>query len=284
MASEPSTTHPAIGSSVVAGGIRTNYHDVGTGYPVILLHGSGAGVTGWENWHDVMPLLARQFRVLVPDIVGFGFTERPAGIQYNIKLWVRHLLDFMDALKIDKAVLVGNSFGGALALATAMRNAHRIERIVLMGTPAGDFQRVTTDTGSWYYEPSLENMGALLRRFPYDPSVVTDEMIRTRHEVTVSAGGMEAYRKLFPEPGKVGEVKTIKGIPEADLQKIETPILALHGREDKMVPVECGIRIAMNCPNADLRTFSKCGHWVQIERQDEFLGHTADFIADLQQS
>ena len=280
-ASGAAPAHPAIGRSIVAGGIRTNYHDLGAGPPMVLLHGSGAGVTGWENWHGLMPELARSFRVLVPDIVGFGFTERPPGTQYGIKLWVRHLLDFLDALGVQRPILVGNSFGGALALALSLRNPHRVERMVLMGTPAGTFAQKAAMARSWYYEPSLANMAELLKTFPHDPAIVTDEMVRLRHEVTLLAGGMEAYRKLFPEPAPGGEVRQVKGIPEQDLQAIATPILALHGRHDQRVPLECGIRIAQNCQHADLHVFADCGHWVQLERRAQFLAQTLDFVRDL---
>ena len=170
--------HPAQGQTIAAAGLQTNYHEMGRGRPLVLLHGSGMGVSGWENWHRVVPQLANDFRVLVPDIVGFGFTERPAEAQYNIKLWTQHLLGFLDALGLDKAVLVGNSFGGGLSLALAMRNAHRIAGMVLMGTPAGEFQQTPNSARNWYCEPSLETMAELLRWFPHDPAIVTDEMVR----------------------------------------------------------------------------------------------------------
>lgn len=277
----PLSKHPAIGKTVLAGGIQTNFHEAGAGFPVILLHGSGAGITGWENWREIMPLLAARYHVLVPDIIGFGFTERPEGTEYGIKLWVTHLLAFMDALGIQKAVLVGNSFGGALALATATRYAHRVERMVLMGTPAGDFTREEKGGSSWYYEPTMENMEELLLHFPYDPSYVTKEMVRQRYEVTLMAGGMEAYRKLFPEPSKAGEARVVHGISESLLAKIDTPIRVLHGRDDKMIPMGCGLLIAKACPNADLHLFGKCGHWVQIERRDDFVNLTQAFLRDL---
>ncbi|AZG10672.1 alpha/beta fold hydrolase [Pigmentiphaga sp. H8] len=274
-----SARHPAVGKTVEANGLRTNYHEAGDGPPVIFLHGSGAGVSGWENWHGVMPAFARRHRVLVPDIVGFGFTERQPGARYNIKVWVQHLLGFMDAMGVQQADLVGNSFGGALALAVALRNGHRVRRMVLMGTPAGEFEQRASSARSWYYQPSLENMAELLRTFPHDPAVITDEMVRLRHEVSLLAGGMDAYRKLFPEPGQPGEIRMVKGIPEPDLASIEAPVLVLHGRDDQRVPVECGLRIARRCPRADLHMFGQCGHWVQIERQEAFVQLATSFLA-----
>jgi len=271
------SSHPAIGRSIMAAGLRTNYHDLGEGPPMVLLHGSGAGVTGWENWHDVMPELARHHRVLVPDIVGFGFTERPEGTKYSIKLWVQHLLGFLDALGIERPLLVGNSFGGALSLALATRNPHRVERMVLMGTPAGTFRQRSSGARSWYYQPSMENMAELLRTFPFDPSIVSEEMVRQRHEVSLLAGGMEAYRKLFPEPSPDGALRDVRGIPPEDLRTIHTPILALHGRDDQRVPLECSLTILRECPRADLHVFARCGHWVQIERRSEFIDATLTF-------
>ena len=272
------SSHPALGKTELANGLRTNYHDIGQGEPLILLHGSGAGVSGWENWHGVMQELSQRHWVLVPDIVGFGFTERQPDGVYGIKMWVRHLLGFMDALSIPSASFIGNSFGGALALALAIRNRHRVRRMVLMGTPAGEFAQRAASARSWYYQPSVENMAELLKTFPFDPNVVTSDMVRLRHEVTLLPGGMEAYRKLFPEPGPAGEVKAVKGIPEADLKGIDAPILVLHGREDPRVPLECGQRIAAHCPNADLHVFSKCGHWVQVEKRELFLAQSLLFL------
>jgi len=87
-------SNPEIGRSIDAGGIQTNYHDIGQGEPVLLIHGSGPGVSAWANWRLNIPALAEKLRVLAPDMVGFGFTERPAGIQYNMDTWIKHALIF----------------------------------------------------------------------------------------------------------------------------------------------------------------------------------------------
>ena len=92
------TGNPEIGQRLDAGDIATNYHDVGQGAPVMLIHGSGPGVTAWANWRLTIPVLAERYRVVAPDMVGFGYTDRPKDIHYSLDTWVRHAIDFMDAL------------------------------------------------------------------------------------------------------------------------------------------------------------------------------------------
>jgi len=102
-----SENNPEIGRSIVAAGIRTNYHDMGSGFPVLLIHGSGPGVSAWANWRLVMPKLAEKSRVIAPDMVGFGFTERPQNYTYSMDNWVQHALGLLDALGLEKVDLVG---------------------------------------------------------------------------------------------------------------------------------------------------------------------------------
>src|ERR1700761_5923921 len=113
---------PEIGTTVDAGGIKTNYLEAGSGSPVVLIHGSGPGVTAYANWRLVLPVLAERFRVLAPDMAGFGFSERPEKADYGVDLWTDQLVGFLDALGIEQAAVVGNSFGGAIALRLAARH------------------------------------------------------------------------------------------------------------------------------------------------------------------
>src|ERR671926_262054 len=98
-------------AAVDAGGVRTNYLEAGSGPPVVLIHGSGPGVTAYANWRLVLPALADRFRVLAPDMAGFGFSERPEKADYGVDLWTDQTVGFLDALGIDRAHVVGNSFG-----------------------------------------------------------------------------------------------------------------------------------------------------------------------------
>ena len=117
-----SNTNPEIGHSIVAAGLKTNYLESGSGEPVILIHGSGPGVTAYANWRLSIPVLAAKYRVLAPDIAGFGYTERKSDTVYDLDFWVRHLIEWMDAVGVKKARFVGNSFGGALTLALTARH------------------------------------------------------------------------------------------------------------------------------------------------------------------
>lgn len=270
---------PAIGKSVVAAGLQTNYHECGDGLPVILLHGSGPGVSAWANWSRIIPRLADDFRIIAPDIAGYGYTERKADTVYGIKLWVGHLLGLLDALEIDKANLVGNSFGGGLSLAATLFAPDRVDRLVLMGTPAGTFEQTPGLRSGWEYEPSLENMERMLKMFPYDKSIVTDEMVRARYEASAQPGAQEAFRKLIPEPNKDGPTM-VKGVPEESLRTIDKRTLVLHGREDEVVPLDLGLTIHRNVPDSEIHVFGHCGHWVHVEREEGFLAEVRRFLRD----
>jgi len=268
----------SVAKTVVAADHKTNYYDEGRGPALFLLHGSGPGVSAWTNWGKVIPDLARQFRVIAPDIAGFGYTEFKADSKYDMKLWTRHLVGIMDALGIDKASFVGNSFGGAVSVGLALSSPERVDRLILLGTPAGEFVQTPGLRSAWEYEPSLENMESTMRLFPYDQSIITGEMVRTRYEASARPGAQDALRKLIPRPNSDGPT-IVKGFPESSLAQIRAKTLVLHGRQDRVVPLDCGQLLARAIPQADLHVFAQCGHWVQTERRADFLHLVTQFCA-----
>ena len=120
-------------------------------------------------------------------------------------------------------------------------------------------------------------MRELMALFPYDKSLITDELVKSRYEASARSGSQEALRKLIPKPNDDGET-LVKGFPEGALQKITAPTLVLHGREDAVVPLECGQRLVNNIPNADLYVFGQCGHWVQSEQRSKFMNVVTAFV------
>lgn len=268
------------GLTVQAAGHRTNYYDDGAGTPLVLLHGSGPGVSAFSNWHGVTPLLTGQFRTIAPDIAGYGLTEFRSDGRYDIKRWSAHLLAFLDALGVERAVLVGNSFGGALAVATAVFAPERVAGLVLLGTPAGEFPMTTGLRSGWYYEPSPENMRAILREFPFDPEIVTEEMVGQRYELSARPGAQEAFRRLVPEPSGA-DGGTVRGAGAGFLAKVSAPTMIVHGQQDRVVPLEAGLFASRHIPGSDLHVFGRCGHWVQLERPEAFAQQVALFAGGL---
>ena len=116
-----------------------------------------------------------------------------------------------------------------------------------------------------------------MRLFPYDQSIITPEMIRSRYEASARPGAQDALKRLVTQPNP--DCPTIvKGFPAAAVAGIEAPVLVLHGREDRVVPPQCGLLLAQNIPGADLHMFARCGHWVQVERRADFLRLVGDFM------
>ena len=271
-----SDNNPEIAGSIQTGQFKTNYHDQGSGHPVFLIHGSGPGVTAWANWRLVIPELAKSLRVIAPDMLGFGYTDRPDGVTYSMDGWVDHAMSLLDALNIEKTHLVGNSFGGALALALAIRHPDRIERLVLMGSVGVPFEITSGLDDVWGYEPSLENMRKLLDIFAYDRSLVTDELAELRYQASIRPGFQESFSAMFPAP-RQRWVDAMTS-PDGDIKAIAKETLIIHGRDDEVIPVATSHRLNQLIPKSQLHVFGECGHWTQIEHNARFNRLVCDFL------
>ena len=272
--------NPEIANSIRTGEFNSNVHDVGTGggLPVMLIHGSGPGVSAWANWRQAIPALARDRRVIAPDMVGFGYTDRPAGIQYSMDTWVRQGLDLLDALGLEKVHLVGNSFGGALAMALAIRAPQRVRRLVLMGSVGVPFEITEGLDAVWGYEPSMDNMRRIMDVFAFDRSRITEDIVRSRYEASIQPGAQEAFSAMFPAP-RQRWVEALAS-PEAAIRAIPHETLIIHGREDKVIPLANSLRLCELIPRAQLHVYGHCGHWTQIEHAARFARLVRDFLTE----
>lgn len=269
--------NPEIGRSVATGDLVTNYHDVGSGAPVLLLHGSGPGVSAYANWRLPIQHLSGDLRLIAPDLAGFGYTEVPDGTAYTRALWVEQVVALLDALGIEQASVVGNSFGGSIALALAVAHPERVDRIVLMGAVGVPFEITAGLDAVWGYEPSVETMGRLMREtFAYDPGLVTDELVRMRYEASIRPGAQEAFSSMFPAPRQ--RWVDAMAIPEADVRALAHRALIVHGRDDKVIPLSNSLTLLDWIDDSRLHVFGRCGHWTQIEHAQGFADQVRLFL------
>ena len=271
-----SDENPEIGKTLDAGGIATNYHDHGDGHPVLMIHGSGPGVSSWANWRLTIPELSQNFRVIAPDVVGFGFTERPDGFVYNRENWTRHLLDFIDALGLDSLDVVGNSFGGAMALSLASALPDKVRRVVLMGAVGVNSEISPGLDAVWGCEPTFENLKEVTLLFAHDKSRITDDLVQLRFEAFNQQAVRESWAQMFPAPRQ----RWLDGMALSDdeIRAINQEVLLVHGREDQVIPLAGSRKMSELLPRNDLHEFGRCGHWVQIEAGPRFVRLVSDFL------
>ncbi|MGE3691904.1 MAG: alpha/beta fold hydrolase [Novosphingobium sp.] len=268
--------NPEIGQSIATGDILTNYHDIGEGAPVLLLHGSGPGVSAWANWRLLLQGQHEGLRMIAPDLAGFGYTTAPAGTQFTQQMWLDQIVALLDALGLDRVHVIGNSFGGSMALALAIACPERVERMVLMGSVGVPFELTEGLDAVWGYQPSLENMRAIMKVFAFNHDLVGDALVQMRHEASVRPGISEAFSSMFPAPRQ----RWVEAMshPEADIRRLPHATLLVHGRDDKVIPLSTSLTLLEWIDNSQLHIFGRCGHWTQIEHAEEFARLVTGFL------
>jgi 2-hydroxymuconate-semialdehyde hydrolase len=253
---------------------------------ILFLHGSGPGVTAWSNWQFALPGLDEQFHCLAPDLAGFGATEHPKdppqGTRSWMRLWVDQCLAFLDMLKIEKAHLVGNSMGGAIALHLLMDAPDRFVRVVHMG-PIGTPHKITPALDrlwGFYEDPSVQMFRNLIRWFVYDDSFLADRLdsiAQTRFEAAMNLDVQRSFKAMFPAPRQTVIDDLV--VSELALRRMDHPTLLVHGRDDHIVPMETSLYLLEHLPNAQLHVFGQCSHWIQVEKAKNFNQLIAQFFS-----
>lgn len=270
-------TRPEIGKSVQTGNFTTNYLEQGEGFPLIFIHGSGPGVSAYANWRLVLPQVAEVAHCYAPDMIGFGYSTKPTDVDYGRELWTKQIIDFMDALGIEQADFVKNSFGGSLALSVVVNHPERVRNIIMMGPMGVEFDISYGLNEVWGYQPSPENMMKMIDLFTFNKKFANEELANVRYQASIEPGFQEAFSSMFPEP-RQRSVDDLS-FPDEVIKKVENRTLIVHGREDKVIPVENSFRLIRLIPNAELHIFGGCGHWTQIEKADEFAALVKNFIS-----
>lgn len=275
-----SLTEEGTAKFVSAGDNAFRYHEAGEGAPVVLIHGSGPGATGWSNFRRNIAFLANDFRVIVPDLPNFGgSTKREIPIDRVFSYYAETIARFMEAIGLERASFVGNSLGGAIAIKLALDHPERADRLVLMGSGGGlpIFTPQPTEGLKHlleYYEapgPSRQKLRNFLEVMVYDASALTDELIEQRFAASTQPEVLA--NPLFTRTRLPGKEVLYHRLPE-----LRQRTLVIWGRDDRTVTIDNAFILLKQIPDVRLHVFGRCGHWTQWEKADEFNVLVRDFL------
>jgi 2-hydroxymuconate-semialdehyde hydrolase len=246
--------------------------------PVLLLHGSGPGVTATANWRPVIPALSAERRVIAPDQLGFGGTATGAPRTYGRAAWTAHALALLGTLGVATVDVIGNSMGGAIALSMAAACPAAVRRIVLMGSMGVAMALPAGLNAVWGYQPGIEQMREVIGLFAHNRQLITDELIGLRYRASLDPPVRDSWAAMFPEPRQrwVDDL----ALAGAELASVGSPVLLVHGRDDRVVPWRVSsAQLVDLLPDSRLHVLSGCGHWTMIERTAEFLAVVQPFLS-----
>ena len=261
----------------VSGGYNIHLKEAGSGPAVVFLHGSGPGASGASNFRQNWPaFVAAGYRVILPDLIGYGASSKPEGIDYTLQLFTDTLHEALRAHGIERATLVGNSLGGGIAIQLTLDRPDFAEKLVLMAPGCVEEQadyfkmpgiaKMVSGFGSPDF--SIEEQKRLVSNLvhPDFAAQIPDTLVAERFAVARTQPKDVLARMRTPNLGpRLGE--------------IDQPILVLWGLNDEFCP-ESGARHFLDrCPNVRCLTFARTGHWVQVERAGEFNAYALDFLA-----
>ncbi|MFI0452785.1 alpha/beta fold hydrolase [Actinomadura sp. 6N118] len=263
--------------------------EVGHGPALVMLHGGGPGASGVGNYHQNLPALASRFRVVLPDQPGFGGSYRPTEADLDARsiteITVDALFQALDALGIETFHLLGNSLGGAAAIAMAQARRDRVNGLVLMAPGGGWLPFGPTPTEGQkemfrYYNaggPSEKKMAAFIRAMVFDHKQFGEDVVRVRYEASLDESHIAFYHRYNAAFAKRHGMDPLW----RDLHKIKAPTLLLWGRDDRTITLDGAQIMLKQIRNVQLHVFGNCGHWVQLERQQDFERLVTDFLAGL---
>lgn len=256
---------------------------------LVMLHGGGPGASGVSNYHQNLEALSKYFRVLLPDQPGFGDSYRPTEAELDersiTQITVDALFQALDKLGVETFHLLGNSLGGAAAIAMAQSQRDRVSGLVLMAPGGGWLPFGPTPTEGQkemfrYFNgggPSEKKMAAFIRTMVFDHKQFGEDVVRARYEASLEESHVAFYHLYNAAFAKRHGMDPLW----KDLHRIKAPTLLLWGRDDRTITLEGAQMMLKQIPDVQMHVFGRCGHWVQLERQAEFERSVVDFLVNL---
>jgi pimeloyl-ACP methyl ester carboxylesterase len=261
------------------------YHQAGDGPPLLLLHGSGPGVTGWRNFRGNLGVFAEHFRCLIVEFPGFGVSDDFGG--HPMVTAQGAIAPFLDALGVSKVDIIGNSMGGGVGINFATHHIDRVGKLVTIGGIGTNIFSPGPSEGirllqDFTEEPNRQRLIDWLRSMVFDQALVTDELIEERWALATDPPTLESARRMYGKAAFAKMMAMMKAadvpMPWATMHKVTCPTLLTWGRDDRVSPLDMSLIPIRSIPNAELHVFPNCGHWVMIEQKEAFESATLSFL------
>lgn len=275
--------------TVTVGGRKIFLAEAGSGPAVVLLHGGGPGASGVTNYSRNIAALAARYRVIVPDMPGYGRSSKGIDKSDPFGCLADAMRGLLDELSISTAHLIGNSYGGAAALRLALDTPGRVGKLVLMGPGGIGTTRGLPTAGLnsllAYYGgtgPSREKLAEFIRNYlVYEGDSVPDELIDLRYDASIDPEVVADPPLSRPSgPFALRTLWRMDLTRDSRLSSLQTPTLILWGRDDKVNRPSGGPMLQNIMPNAELVMTSRTGHWMQWERAELFNQLVDEFLSD----
>lgn len=260
-------------------GLTIHYHEAGSGAPVVFLHGSGPGASGYSNFKGNYPLFAEHgWRAIVPDLPGYGLSSKPEDAEYVLDFFVDALHQFLQAIGITRCTLVGNSLGGAIAIKYALDFPQQVAGLILMA-PGGVEERET-----YFQMEGIQQMVKLFAGRQLDAPTMRGLMSLLVHDSALLTDALIAERVgvCDTQPTTVLSTMRVPNMTER-LHELACPVLGFWGTDDKFNPVSGVMKLMQHCRDARFLLLNRCGHWVMVEHRDTFNRMCLDFLSELKE-
>lgn len=239
----------------------------GSGRPVILMHGSGAGASTLSNFRRVLVPLARRHLVLAADLVGFGQSGlRPRPPFFDMSMWVRELDQLIEMAGSDQCIVIGHSLSGPIALKCAAHNPS-IAGVVTTGTMGTPASTARSKSQRWTYPENDEQIRVAVERTLFDKSLATDSEVARRRRVLQRPGYRSYFGRMFDGPAEAHVNES--AVTDDEVARVTCPVVLLHGIADaSWAPEETSLALARRLRDADVQVLARCAHSVALERPD----------------
>lgn len=260
-----------IDKSYTVDGLRAHAIEGGSGYPLLLIHGSGPGASTVGNWRRILDPLAERYKVYATDLIGFGRSARKTAPPFfDMQLWLRQCEALLAQIVEPHVGILAHSLSAVLALRLAARHPTKVAQVLTTGAMGRRFSVNEATTRVWTFPEDREALRLTAESLVFDRSLIDDAYLDARMAILHSDTSYGGYfSTMFAGDKQAFVDRSLLGADE--LAAVTCPVTLMHGREDVGFPPAVTLELAKHVPQADVVLLGRCSHSVAMEFPDKLI-------------